>query len=325
MSRLKSPLAALALTIGLQTGALCADQPPPIATSFETFWTAAQGQPFEKQMALWDSLIEQPRQQLYDWVVWEKRGNPGWQKEKTAALKARFGAYTRIGSQIPAAARALEADIPAEVAKFRGLFPDASANPSVAVVLAPDFDSKSGVLTDGTPMLALSIDTLILEKADLTILLPHELFHLYDAVHAGITNDGVMPGAKLTLPLFEEGFATYVSSLVSPGHTDGEYLLQKSLGALPDSRLPEVAGRFLGDGDQLAINTADNSEANYRWFAGNDTNYQADLPNRSGYWLGLHLIRQMAKTHTLQEMAAWSPTKAQEETRAALMTMAAGK
>ena len=305
---------APALLAPLHAGATETGQPPSIAESFETFWNAAHDQPFEKQEALWDKFIEQPRQELYDWVVWEKRDNPDWQKEKTASLRSRFADYARIGGQIPAAVDSLEADIPVQTARFRTLFPDASAKPSAAVVLAPDFDSKSGVLSDGTPVLALSIDTLILEKADLSILFPHELFHLYDANHAGITNDGVMPGTNLTLPLFAEGLATYVSSLVSPGHTDGQYLLQDNLGALPAERLPEVARRFLAD--------VDNSKAYGRWFEGNATRYQADLPNRSGYWLGLNLIRQMSKSHSLAEMASWSPAKAQEETRMALTSMA---
>ena len=288
---------------------------PPLADSFQAFWSAAQGKTFQEREALWDKDIEGPRQELYDWVVWEKRDNPQWQKEKTYALKARFAAYPRISGQIPAEIRTLEAAIPAQATRFRTLFPDAPANPSVVVVLAPDFDSKSGVLSDGKPVLALSIDTLILEKADTSILFPHELFHLYDADHAGITNDGVMPGSNLTLPLFEEGLATYVSTQVTPGHTDGQYLLQNSLGALPAERLPDAARRFLADADQPAVG----SKAYAKWFEGNDTPMQPDLPNRAGYWLGLNLIRQMVKIHTLQEMASWSPAKAQEETRAALL------
>lgn len=318
LPRLLVAVAALTpvLLAPLDTGATNAEQTPSIAQSFETFWNAAYDQPFEEQEALWDKFIEQPRQELYDWVVWEKRDNPDWQKEKTLSLKSRFADYARIGGQIPAAVNSLEASIPVQTARFRQLFPDASAKPSAAIVLAPDFDSKSGIMHDGTPVLALSIDTLILEKADLSILFPHELFHLYDASHAGITNDGVMPGADLTLPLFEEGLATYASSLVSPGHTDGQYLLQNSLGTLPTGRLPEVAKRFLAD--------AENSKAYGRWFEGSDKSYQPDLPNRSGYWLGLNLIRQMSKTHSLAEMASWSPAKAQAETRAALTVMAGG-
>lgn len=291
---------------------------PSIADSFQSFWSAAQGKPFAEQEALWDKFIEQPRQELYDWVVWEKRDNPRWEEEKTSALKARFAAYPRIAAQIPAEIHSLEAAIPAQAARFRNLFPDAPANPSVVVVLAPDFDSKSGVQADGKPVLALSMDTLVLEKADTDILFPHELFHLYDADRAGITNDGVMPGSNVTLPLFEEGLATYVSTQVTPGHTDGQYLLQNSLGALPAARLPDVARRFLADADQPAVD----SKAYARWFEGNDKPFQADLPNRSGYWLGLNLIREMVKTHPLKQMAAWTPAKAQEETRAALTRMA---
>jgi len=323
----KYPVAMLILATALSTGTAYgyrASKPAPsIAVSFQVFWDAAQTEPLDEQEALWDRFIEQPRQELYDWVVWEKRDNPQWEKEKTSSLEARFAAYPRIGDQIPAAVRSLEAAIPLQAARFRALFPDAPVNPQVAIVLAPDFDSKSGVLADGTPVLALAIDTLLLEKADLGILFPHELFHLYDAEHAGINNDGVMPGTNLTLPLFEEGLATYVSTLVSPGHTDGQYLLQGTLGALPASRLPEVARRFLTDADKPTIDPAHGSQANARWFEGNDTRYQSDLPNRSGYWLGLNLIRRMSKTHSLREMASWSPAKAQEETRAALVLMAA--
>ncbi|HEV2332887.1 MAG TPA: hypothetical protein VGV16_06960 [Gammaproteobacteria bacterium] len=325
MKNLLGYLATLALTLGTATAAASDAPAASIATSFEAFWHAAQGLPFEQQETLWDRYIEQPRQELYDWVVWEKRDYPAWQKEKDYALKARFAAYAKIGDRIPAAAASLDTAIPAQVARFRTLFPDAPAKPAVAVVLAPDFDSRTGVLQDGTPVLALSIDTLLLEKADPDILFPHELFHLYDARHAGITNDGVMPGTKLTLPLFEEGLATYVSTRVTPGRTDGEYLLQASLGALPASRLPEVARRFLAEADAPTIDPTRRSMAFGRWFEGNDKPYQADLPNRSGYWLGLNLIRQMAKTHGLPEMASWGPTQAQEQTLAALRQMAGGK
>ncbi len=72
-------------------------------------------------------------------------------------------------------------------------------------------------------------------------------FHLYHANHAGIKNDGVMPGADLTLPLFAEGLATYVSSVLSPDHSDGQLLLQNNLGAIPVARSPEIAARFLTD------------------------------------------------------------------------------
>ena len=319
MRRIKLLVAAIPVA-----GFLCASQgatAPSMADSFQAFWSAAQGKPFAEQEALWDQYVESPRQDVYDSVVWEKRDYPHWRKEKDFALASRFAAYPKLSAQIPGAIASLEAAIPVQAGKFHELFPDASTQPPVVVVLAPEFDSKSGVLSDGKPVLALAIDTLLLEKADLSILFPHELFHVYDAIHAGITNDGVMPNADLTLPLFEEGLATYVSTQVAPGHSDGQYLLQEDLGALPAARLPDVAKRFLADAGQPAIETAD-ARAYGRWFEGNDTRFQADLPNRSGYWLGLNLIREMVKTHTLQDMAGWSPAKAQQATRDALLKLA---
>jgi hypothetical protein len=193
----------------------------------------------------------------------------------------------------------------------------------IQLVLAPNLDAKSGVLGNGTPVLVFAVDSLILERADMSVIFPHELFHLYHANHAGIQNDGVMPGADLTLPLFAEGLATYVSSVLSPGHSDGQLLLQNNLGAIPVARLPEVAARFLADANEKAVDPV-HSAAFGRWFMGSNKDYQPDLPNRTGYWLGLHVIRQIRRQYSLREMASWSPSRAQVQTRAALLEMTHG-
>jgi hypothetical protein len=238
--------------------AVAAQQTPSIGASFDAIWMAARDRPFEEQQAIWDQVIEQPRQDVYASVVWEERDHARWKEAKEQLLRRRF-----------------------------------------------------------------AVDTLVLEHADMSVLFPHELFHLYHAEHAGIQNDGVMAGADLTLPLFAEGLATYVSSVLSSGHSDGQLLLQNDLGALPVARLPEIAGRFLADADKKAIDPA-HPEAFGRWFMGSKAKYQPDLPNRAGYWLGFHVIRQMRRHYTLREVASWSPSKAQMQTRAALLQMAQG-
>jgi hypothetical protein len=258
---------------------------------------------------------------VYASVVWETRDYPGWKESKRRTLQRRFAEYPLVSAEILSAARTLESGAAMKVAQFRRLFPDAAARPSIQWVLAPNFDAKSGVLGNGTPVLAFAVDSLVLEHADMDVLFPHELFHLYHANHAGIQNDGVMPDANLTLPLFAEGLATYVSSILCPGRSDGQLLLQNDLGAIPHSRLPELATRFLADADQKAIDPA-HPKAFGRWFMGSSSNYQPDLPNRAGYWLGLQLIRQMRHQYPLREMASWPPSKAQEETRSALLKAA---
>lgn len=309
---------ALCLTLLLAIVApTFAAQTPSIATSFTAFWSAAEGKPFLQQESAWDRDIEAPRRAIYDAVVWEKQHDPYWQARRQLWLRARFARYPALAAEIPAEVRALQDAIAKQSVRFKTLFPDADAHPPVTILLAPNFDAKSGVLANGKPVLAFAADSLLLEHAMLDVVVPHELFHLYHAQHAGIRNDGVMPQATLTLPLFEEGLATYVSGELSPGHTDGELLLENELGAIPASRLPDIARRFLADARSKAID-AEHPEIFKRWFNAAPRPYQQGLPNRSGYWLGLQVIRDLRRTHTLAQIAAWSPAQGDAQVMAAL-------
>jgi hypothetical protein len=297
------------LLLALAVPAGAASDMPSIATSFAAFWQAAQGHPFAQQLAAWDRYVEAPRRDLYASVVWETRNHPDWDVRRQRFLQRRFADFPGMAADIPGEDAALHHVLDEQIPRFRQMFPDASARPPVEVLLAPNFDAKSGVLADGKPVLAFAVDSLLLEKADLNVVVPHELFHLYHAQHAGFSNDGVMPGVALTVPLFEEGLATYVSSQLSPGHDDGALLLQTDLGDIPANRLPEVARRFLADARFKAID-GEHPGAFKKWFNAAATPYQQGLPNRAGYWLGLQLIRYLRRTHTLAEIAAWTPAQA---------------
>lgn len=314
------------MLLALPAPARCATRTdaPAMSVAFAAFWTAARGKPFAEQEALWNRYIEGPRENLYRSVVWEVRDDPHWQESREQMLKVRFAEYPRLGAEIPAEERAIQTQLRAQTGRFRQLFPGAAGAPRAVIVLAPNFDAKSGVLPDGTPVLTLAADSLALEKADLRILLPHELFHLYDAEHASVQNDGVMPDTRLTLPLFAEGLATYVSSVASPGYSDGQYLFQSDLGALPGSRLQQAARDFLQVADTLTIDPAahQTSPLFERWFEGSNRRLNGGYPNRAGYWLGLNVIRRLRRTHSLQQLASWSPAEAQRNTRAALVAMA---
>jgi hypothetical protein len=298
-----------------------AERVSPIAVSFEEFWAAARDRPFPDQEQAWDRYIERPRRGLYASVVWEAAHHPHWREDRERQLKRRFAEYSRVNREVSSAAQALASRIPAAIARFRALFPDAPAHPPIRLLLAPNFDAKSGVLRPGVPVLVFAVDSLVLEGADMSLLFPHELFHLYHALRAGIENDGVMPGADLTLPLFAEGLATYVSSLLAPGHSDGKLLLQDSLGDVSPSRVADVAARFLADADAPAIDPA-HPLPYARWFMASSHDYQLDLPNRAGYWLGLWVIRHMRERSSLQVMVSWTPVTAQRETRMALRELA---
>ncbi|MBE1159447.1 hypothetical protein [Dyella acidiphila] len=302
--------------------AWCATPTPAITASFASFWTAAQGQPFAQQLQAWDRAVEDPQRSLYASVVWETALHPDWRQTRQRLLQQRFAEYPGIARGLPAEAAALQHMLEQTLPRFRQWFPDADAKPPVYLLLAPNFDAKSGVLADGSPVLAFAVDSLALEQAQLDIVVPHELFHLYHARHRGFRNDGVMPDVPLTIPLFEEGLATYVSSQLSSGHDDGELLLQAELGTLPASRLPEIARRFLADARAQAIDPA-HPEVFKRWFNAARQPYQQGLPNRSGYWLGLQVIRYLRRHNSLARIAAWTPAQADTQVMAALRSLAA--
>ncbi|GGA13274.1 hypothetical protein [Dyella caseinilytica] len=299
-----------------------ANQTPSMASSFAAFWSVAQGRPLTEQLQQWDRYIEAPRRDVYASVVWDTQHHSDWALRKQRYLQARFADYPSLAAGIPSEAASLQQALEQTIPRFGRLFSDASARPLVYEVLAPNFDAKSGVLADGTPVLAFAVDSLLLEKASLDIVVPHELFHLYHAQHAGFSNDGVMSDVPLTIPLFEEGLATYVSSQLSSGHGDGDLLLQSDLGDIPASRLPEIARRFLVDARFKAIDSQ-HPGAFKRWFNASATAYQRDLPNRTGYWVGLQLIRYLRKSYSLASIASWTPQQADSEVMLALHQLSA--
>src|ERR1700736_5604540 len=145
----------------------------PIGASFDAFWNAARNRPFDEQEAAWDRVVEHPRQDVYASVVWESRDNPRWKAEKDQQLSQRFAKYPDVGAQVSATARQLQSAIPIQVRAFRKLFPSAPVRPPIQLMLAPNFDAKSGVLSDGSPVLVFAVDSLVLEKADMGIIFPH--------------------------------------------------------------------------------------------------------------------------------------------------------
>src|SRR6267142_1486269 len=92
--------------------AVTAQQTPTIGASFDAFWMAARDRPFEEQQAIWDQVIEQPRQDVYASVVWEERDHARWKEAKEQLLRRRFAQYASVGDQISPAARNLQSNIP---------------------------------------------------------------------------------------------------------------------------------------------------------------------------------------------------------------------
>ena len=69
-----------------------------------------------------------------------------------------------------------------------------------------------------------------------------------------------------------------------------------------------LAQKFISDMKQKTLNPTP-TETFKSWFSVGNLKPRADLPNRSGYFLGLMVVREVAKFHSLNEMINWKPTE----------------
>jgi hypothetical protein len=330
-STVRIALVSLAL---VSTVAACAATPPtsrvradaPVVVSLaaeaSAFWRAAKGAPFDEQLALWDRIVERPHADLYDQVVWETARHPDAAAHKRDALAARFAQEAPLADDLPRRFEELERLARQQWARFRARFPDMPTDVPIYAVLSPTFDAKGAVLAAPEPrvVLVFAVDTLALGHENVDVLFPHELFHVHHAVVSGFRNDGVMPDVDLVIPLWEEGLATYVSSLFQPDAEDGALLLQDDLGRVPAGELPSLARAFLRDADAKAIDRV-HPEIFARWFMAGAPRVTPGVPNRCAYLLGLHVARRIARTTSLAEMVGWRPAEAHTHALEALRAM----
>jgi hypothetical protein len=319
-------LAALALVA-------CASRPPtpqreaPVVVSFASdataFWAAAKDKPPEEQLVLWDRLVERPHAAFYDQVVWETAKHPDAAERRQRLLRRRFAEEAVIADDLPRRFHELEDIARRQVPRFRARFADMPTDVPIFAALSPTFDAKGAVLASPEPqiVLAFGVDTIALYHENLDIIFPHELFHVYHAKVSGFLNDGVMPGVDLVIPLWEEGLATYVSSLFEPDAKDGALLLQDELGWVPAEEIPALARGFLRDANAKAVDR----EAFARWFSAGVPSVTPTTPNRAGYLLGLHVARRLARTTSLVDMVHWRAPAAHERVLAALREIAKGE
>ena len=275
---------------------------------FVRFWQEAKFKPFSQQLQLWNLIIEEPHQPFFDFAVWEKQFRPNWSETKALALKSRLALYPELYAATLKAYETFPQVTQVQIERFKKIIPDFEPNFPVYAVVAPNFDAKSAVISPDKNSIALviALDSIALEKANLDILFPHELFHAFHAQRSGFLNDGVMPGTSILVPLWEEGLATYVSGLANPDAKDEQLLFDPDFRKSKKEDLRWLAGKFLEQMSQKTLNPAP-TDAFKSWFSVGKLRLREDLPNRSGYFLGLRVVREVAKTHSLKEMIEWRP------------------
>jgi hypothetical protein len=276
-----------------------------LESEFVTFWDRAKGKPFDEQVKLWDEIIEKPHQDFYDSLVWAKRHRKNWQERRREKLENYFRIYEQKSNAIESNFKSFEVVLEKQIANYKKKFPDAEFSLDIyAAPTAGSFNGKAGDIATkpGETVLAFGMDMIVERNDDANVLYSHELFHVYHVALLDL-NEEKSKRAKLTLPLWLEGLATYVSGEFNPKASDGTILLDHNL-VKTKKDVAWLSEQFIKIADNKAWDEKDPGKY-LTWFAMGKDTPRSDMPVRTGYLLGLEVTRVLAKKYSLYEMVHW--------------------
>jgi hypothetical protein len=144
------------------------------------------------------------------------------------------------------------------------------------------------------------------------ILVAHETAH---ALHQ-IVRQGHWRDTSVLHRLFEEGLATLSSAVARTDHADGDYLW---FAPGFDGWVRDCAAAWPVIRNDLLAAAPDSSAAIAALFHAGRSHRQ--LPDRSGYYAGLKVLRELKSRYSLNELIAWSANRATDEVRRSLFQL----
>jgi hypothetical protein len=311
-------VAGVALLIGSFCVAQAAPSPAPVTFAvhdftpdFWRFWEAAQNQPVEQQAKLWQQLYVSRHQAVFDDLA-----KPCKNQWDSAWSRKHY--FPDLPGLVPGI-RTLVADLPRQLeqanSRFLKTFPDMQWSGDIYVMASGYCFTGRSQTIQGRGALLFGVDGIAgFGQKDLIPGMQHELFHRY---HHDFFDFEASSAYPLWTALWAEGMATYVSELLNPAASEID-LAQVPLGMVRqvNDRRRELAADFL----QRFESTAEKDATLYF----NDINSKdALVPARGGYQLGVLVIRELSKEHSIQTMAHWSQAEVKPKVQAALKRISA--
>lgn len=336
MKRIFSAISALSMLAGCATSApkektmvvvpSTQYQIKNLGTNFDQFWRKAKALSFEEQVKVWNEVVEHPYQAFYDGMVWQKEDNPKWEERKLRRLKEFFPKYQKLHDEMMSEFNSFDATLGKQISRFKEFFSDASFSLPIYAAPTTTFNGKGGEGGDsadplGKTVLAFGIDMIVDRHDNPDVLYSHELFHIYHTDAAGVNEKVFLTEGRLTLPLWLEGLATYVSQQMNPNAPIDDILMDHDLPKVGEKEIRDLAVRFLKEANEKAFDTK-NPETYKKWFAVDPQyNLGKGLPQRCGYLLGWKVAAQIAKKYPLSQMVHWRVAEAHEHVIVTLKDM----
>lgn len=292
-----------------------------LGPNLDQFWQQANGKPFEQQLAIWNEIVEKPNQDLYDSLVHSKKYSKNWEEKRIKRLKRFFGKLPTEYLSYKKLFLDFDSTVGEQIRKYSARFPDSRFTGKIFAVPGASFNGKSGQLSQSKEnVLAFGIDVLHEMKDDTDVLYSHELFHIYHEVKLGSDEKIWDEKAKLTMPLWMEGLATYVSKEMNPERPDDKIFMSADLPKVPEKDVKWMAKEFLKNADEKSFDES-KPEVSQVWFIYGQQP-RKDIPTRAGYLLGYRVVAELAKRYSSYEMSAWDFDRLHKECKAALTTLA---
>lgn len=282
-----------------------------LGPSFELFWAKAKNKTFDEQLKIWDEVVETPHQDYFEGLVNSSEFDKEWDDRKKKRLSEAFTKYQSDFESIDGLFKMFNSTLAKQIENYKKFFPDADFDIPIIAIPGASFNGKGGSTKKHELVLAFGMDMIHFLDGNPDVLYSHELFHIYHLKKADITVDYFMKSGKMTLPLLLEGLATYASYKMNPTASLDEILMDKELSKLNLEDERYLGKAFLTIADKKAYDET-HPEIHRKWFGYKREKLRADLPDRTGYYLGLKIVEKLEQRYSLLEMSSWHPSIAHE-------------
>jgi hypothetical protein len=271
-------------------------EPPPVAIAvnsagaFATLFDETASLPEAERVAAFRNDLVQRFPAFYGP---QRYDTPEAQAQLDQRIARAIAGFPAIREAYLAKAEGFEAQLAANIKTFRAAFPDFAATTPIALVHSlGEMDGGTRGL-DGQTWLVFGVDGMVAYHpyANEAAFFHHELFHTY---HQTVSPPGDC--ADVACALWTEGLAVYVARQMNPGASDAELLLTLPKNLVPDTRA-NLPAAFAQLGSVLS--STDSAAQSALFSFGNDG---SGLPMRRGYYLGLLVAEELAKTHSLDQL-----------------------
>jgi hypothetical protein len=277
-----------------------------IAADFVQYWEQAKDLPMEEKIKLWDEMIENKHKDFYQQIIYALYYRQGKKNVREELLPKFLETVPDKIDLIKECAAEMEKEIVEVVGLLHEKYPD--FKPIFDYYLAISLDQSDGGVRPFNKSVicyfGVDVATRIKSKVRRKALIAHENFHLYQMSKlmpkimqkfGQMDMQQFMSKTGVTFMMFIEGHAVRATELVFP--EAGLYSIYENL--IPDieEKMPQLA-------EQLLQNTESMSPEIYRKYFLSPNN-DGFVPEKSGYYMGYLIVKDLEKEYSLTEMVKW--------------------